>query len=476
MNNQIKQDINFLEHPLWLQSESSKMTDIEGYTYEAAGGVPSKVDVIFLYYFLLKAQEQNWPQTLILSRYEILKACDITPSKKKYDRIEESLYKWRRVHVSFAGTFYTGKVYSFMEFGIVDYYGFSETDKKIEVRLSPEWLTKIRESEFFKYISFSHMKHLRSPLALRLYEILGKTFYKRNTWEIDILKLAAKIPMAEKYIAHIIPKIEAATKRIRDKTDLDITVKVVKQDRGQGKFIFTKKEKKGKPEAKESSCELLSLPEPPQSVLKTPQPQLKLPPPSEPPPSLTIEIINLIPEEWRDSVIDEVNRIYAESDADTIKRCIEKVNISLNKGTELSSYGGYLRRCYDEKWYNQKSASQIKADKQALESQKVALLRKKENEERIKREKLDKLKHNFDEELSLLAVGRFKEKSLTEQAKLIKEFEDSMNTVTKDMYIKAKKNIEASIFVRSAYHSFLKSKFVTEDERNFEMWLVSRAL
>lgn len=450
--------------------------DRDGYHFEASRGVPSKVDMLFLYYIMLESQNNNWNTVVSCSRYKILNACGMSPSKEKRDRLIRSLEAWKRVTVSFSGTFYTGTGYKFLEFGIINDWGVREKDNYLEIELNKKWIEKIKQSEFFKYLSFEHMKRLRSPLALRLYEILVKTFYKRDVWEIDVLKLAEKIPMAEKYFADVVPKIEAATKRIKEKTELNITVKVIKHSRGQGKFIFTKKEKKGKPEAKESSCELLSLPEPPQSVLKTPQPQLKLPPPSEPPPSLTIEIINLIPEEWRDSVIDEVNRIYAESDADTIKRCIEKVNISLNKGTELSSYGGYLRRCYDEKWYNQKSASQIKADKQALESQKVALLRKKENEERIKREKLDKLKHNFDEELSLLAVGRFKEKSLTEQAKLIKEFEDSMNTVTKDMYIKAKKNIEASIFVRSAYHSFLKSKFVTEDERNFEMWLVSRAL
>lgn len=473
MNNQIKQDINFLEHPLWLQSESSKMTDIEGYTYEAAGGVPSKVDVIFLYYFLLKAQEQNWPQTLILSRYEILKACDITPSKKKYDRIEESLYKWRRVHVSFAGTFYTGKVYSFMEFGIVDYYGFSETDKKIEVRLSPEWLTKIRESEFFKYISFSHMKHLRSPLALRLYEILGKTFYKRNTWEIDILKLAAKIPMAEKYIAHIIPKIEAATKRIREKTDLDITVKTVKQDRGQGKFIFTKKERKGKPEAKESSCELLPppLPEPPPPVLKTPQLTQPQPPT---PPSLPIEILHLIPEEWRDNALSEAERIWKLSGEETLKRCIQKINHSIKKGTEIGSYGGYLRRCHDEKWYEHKSAEEIKAEKAALAHQKAELLRQKENEERRRKEEHERLKRNFDEEISQLAVARFEQLSSTKQAQMIEEFEHSMNSATKARYLDSKKVIDNSLIVKSQFNLLLRKHLLSEDEISFDLWLESR--
>ena len=254
---EFKQDINFLEYPLWMQRERdntkiAKFTDVEGYTFEALGGIPSKVDILFLYYILTISQQENWTQQLTLSRYKIMESCGVIPSAPNYKRLEESLDKWKQVQVSFAGTFYTGKVYSFMKFSIIDYYGFNETDKKIEIHFNGKWLEKIKASEFYKFVSFDRMKELRSPLALRLYEILGKTFYKRDVWEIDVLKLAGKIPMSEQYIAHIIPKIEAATKRIREKTDIDITVKTVKQDRGQGKFIFTKQENKGKPEAKES--------------------------------------------------------------------------------------------------------------------------------------------------------------------------------------------------------------------------------
>ncbi|MGD9639579.1 MAG: replication initiator protein A, partial [Alphaproteobacteria bacterium] len=290
MNDNIKQDINFLEYPLWMQSAQVasdtvvRWEDRDGYHFEASRGVPSKVDMLFLYYIMLESQNNNWNTVVSCSRYKILNACGMSPSKEKRDRLIRSLEAWKRVTVSFSGTFYTGTGYKFLEFGIINDWGVREKDNYLEIELNKKWIEKIKQSEFFKYLSFEHMKRLRSPLALRLYEILVKTFYKRDVWEIDVLKLAEKIPMAEKYFADVVPKIEAATKRIKEKTELNITVKVIKHSRGQGKFIFTKKEKKGKPEAKESSCELLSLPEPPQSVLKTPQPQLKLPPPSEPPP------------------------------------------------------------------------------------------------------------------------------------------------------------------------------------------------
>lgn len=481
MNDNIKQDINFLEYPLWMQSSQTAdgkvvtWEDREGYKFEASRGVPSKVDMLFLYYIMLESQNNNWDNIVRISRYQILNACGMNPSKEKRDRLIKSLEAWKRVTISFSGTFYSGTGYEFLEFGIINDWGIRESDKKLEIELNRKWIEKIKQSEFFKYLSFGQMKQLRSPLALRLYEILSKTFYKRLTWEIDVFKLAEKIPMAEKYIAHIIPKIEAATKRIREKTDLDITVKVVKQERGQGKFIFTKKEKKVKSEVKESSYELLPpapLPEPQPSVLKTPQ--LTQPQPPTPPPSFPIEILNLIPEEWRDNALSEAERIWKLSGEETLKRCIQKINHSIKKGTEIGSYGGYLRRCYDEKWYEHKSAEEIKAEKAALAHQKAELLRQKEKEERRRKEEHERLKRNFDEEISQLAVARFEQLSPTKQAQMIEEFEHSMNSATKARYLDSKKVIDNSLIVKSQFNLLLRKHLLSEDEISFDLWLESR--
>jgi hypothetical protein len=244
MNDKIKQDINFLEYPLWMQSLEKPTgrvmiwKDRDGYTFESTRGTPSKVDMLFLYFILGESQSSNWSEAVTFSRYKIFNACGMNVGQKDRARLVESLEIWKRVTVSFSGTFYTGTEYQCLEFGIIDGWGIRENDKKIQVKLNSLWLEKIKQSEFFKYISFTQMKSLRSPLALRLYEILIKTFYKRSCWEIDIHRLAEKIPMKEKYVAHITPKIESAVKRIREKTELNVTVKKVKQERGKGKFIF----------------------------------------------------------------------------------------------------------------------------------------------------------------------------------------------------------------------------------------------
>ena len=156
----------------------------------------------------------------------------------------DSLERWKMVGIKFQGTFYNGENYDTLNFGIIDSWGIEEKTKKIWIRFSPEWLLKIKESNFFKYLDFEQIKTLRSPVAIRVYEILIKSFQGRNVWEIDALKLAAKIPMAEKYVSDVIPKIKAAVNRINEKTSLQLILEVHRPKRGQAIFVFRKDDKR----------------------------------------------------------------------------------------------------------------------------------------------------------------------------------------------------------------------------------------
>lgn len=362
MNDNIKQDISLLEYPLWMQSTQTvngnlvTWKDQDGYRFEASRGVPSKVDMLFLYYIMLESQNNNWDQTVRVSRYQILKACGMAPDKEQLDSLIQSLEAWKRVTIAFTGTFYNGVAYEFLEFGIINDWELHGDDKDLEIELNKKWITKIKQSEFFKYLSLVQLKQLRSPLALWLYAILTKIFYKRKTLEIDIEKLAAKIPMSEKYIAHVIPKIEVATESIRDKTDLDVTVKTIKQGKGLGKFIFSGKEKAGSP----------SVPIP-------------------------LKFLNLIPEEWRESAIDEASKVLKTAGEDELKGCIAKINQSLKKGIKINSYGDYLRRCHDEKWHKQKNPNEINKAKKYQEQLEQQILKAKHGTvDQIKKEDSDR--------------------------------------------------------------------------------------
>jgi hypothetical protein len=244
MVNLVKQDINFCEYPIWFQnpeqSEGLVWKDQKGYIYRAGFKAPTKSDVIFLYYLMLQIQKGNWKDTILTTPYRIIVDCGLAKSKYWRERLRESLKRWENVRIEFNGLFYNGIEYQTLSFGIIDSWGIEEKTKKLWIRFSLEWLLKIKESNFFKYLDFEQIKTLRSPVAIRLYEILIKSFQGRDVWEIDALKLAAKIPMAEKYVSDVIPKIKAAVNRINDKTSIELTLRVRRPKRGQAIFVFRK--------------------------------------------------------------------------------------------------------------------------------------------------------------------------------------------------------------------------------------------
>ncbi len=240
----VKQDINFCEYPIWFQNcrqkEGMVWNDLEGYVCRTGYKVPAKTDVIFLYYLMLRSQQDGWKDDLSLTQGEVLRGCGIIPGKTWRKRLQDSLERWMHIVIDFQGNFYNGKNYERLQFHILEYWGLSGKKKRLEIRFSTEWLLRIKESNFFKYLDFEQIKTLRSPVAIRLYEILIKSFQGRDVWEIDALKLAAKIPMAEKYVSDVIPKIKAAVNRINDKTSIELTLRVRRPKRGQAIFVFRK--------------------------------------------------------------------------------------------------------------------------------------------------------------------------------------------------------------------------------------------
>ena len=79
----IKQDINFLEYPLWFldvrhDGKGFVWKDREGYEYRSGYTPPDKVDILILLYLLQKSQQENYKERIICTKYEILKACDLS--------------------------------------------------------------------------------------------------------------------------------------------------------------------------------------------------------------------------------------------------------------------------------------------------------------------------------------------------------------------------------------------------------------
>jgi len=235
----IKQNINFLENPLWLPNlkQNSVWGGYDGYIYRTGKLAPDKTDSLFLYCWLQESQLNNWKKDIELTKYEILKRCNMSACARNYDRIIESLFRWHNLSIGFKGRWYNGKDYNSKIFGVIDNIS-EEKGKPLKITFNSNFLYEIQNSDFCKYINFEELKELRNPTASRLHEILSKTFKGRNEWAIDAHKLANKIPIQEKYLTHIIAKIQPAVKRITQKTNLHLDLEIRKKERGKAVLVF----------------------------------------------------------------------------------------------------------------------------------------------------------------------------------------------------------------------------------------------
>ena len=334
----VKQDISFLEYPLWFQdkytAEQSELgciwQDREGFLYRAGYKPPVQIDRLFLLYLTLKSQNEGWKEVIELSRFEILNACRVGIGSREYQRLEDSLKRWKMIGIEFQGTFYNGIEYSAMNFGVIDDWEIEKKTKKLKVRFSPRWLDQQKNSKFFKYINFNEIITLRSPLALRLYEILIKTFHGRSVWEIGSLKLAQKIPMKEAHPAHIIPKIKAAVNRINERTDLQIALEVRRPKRGKAIFEFRKLSTEEKDAKKVEKPKVLDVPKEKQGELE--------------------ELLLLVPEKERSkkTVLEMISKALRKHDEAYVR-----INILYSNEKATKNYRAYLSKALKENWGGQ---------------------------------------------------------------------------------------------------------------------------
>jgi len=375
----VKQNINFLEYPLWFQDEIAAANaeqgmiwkDREGFVYRAGYKPPVKTDAIILLYLLMQSQKNSYSQELTLTRYQILNDCGLDVCAKSYTRLEDSLKRWKMVGIEFAGTFYDGESYSAINFGIIDSWSIHKKTKELKVVFSPSFIKMMLGKGFFNYINFAEFKKLRSPLATRLYEILCKSFHGRDLWEINAIKMAEKTPMKERYPAHIVPKIKTAINRINKCSDTNFLLETRKTDRGQTVLCFKKII---------AAKTLLPFHQPEKESFTMPdKPEV-------------IVLINLLPESRRSqkTILEPVIAFYEMRGADYVAR-----NIRYTNKNAKSNYRPYLLKALQNDYglamqEDEEAARQIIAQ-EAMKTQEIAQneaaeqKRRKEQEENKKR-------------------------------------------------------------------------------------------
>jgi hypothetical protein len=262
----LKEDINFLEYPNWVIDSKSKVTTLRlekahgVYEILSPLGIPKHFDKTVIYFLLYKLyQEQDMHKYVLnTSRYEIAKSIfgGNHFGKNIYDRIMQSLKKWKALSINFEGVFYEDDGYTIRCFSIIDEVVFRKETGKILIRFNEAYARQLKETKFYKLIDFEHYKRLQKPASARLYEILSKNFKERDVWTINIQILGEKLTFdkrknAQKYYpSEILRYLIPSVKEINNKTVLKIEFSYQKEN---SCCIFSKvkpEEKKYKPATK----------------------------------------------------------------------------------------------------------------------------------------------------------------------------------------------------------------------------------
>jgi ubiquitin len=355
-NDLVKQNINFMENPLWVLSENPqkelRITNDRGEFLISSGQkLPERTDINFLLYLLKVSQQSGYVQKIELTRHEILKECELNRSEINYKRLEESLNRWKFVGIKFKGTFYDNKEYLTKAFGIINEYSIDKETKKLKIEFSKSFLEMVKSTNYCKFIDFKKYIRLRRPVSSRLYEILLKTFVDRQEWEIEAMKLAEKLTLGESgkkklYPADIKIKIEPAVNEINQKTELEIELETRRNNDKQLIFRFKLLKNMETEKHEQENNEIQTL-------------------------------IDLLKEDYRGnkSLNDILKRHYTKHGYDYVKYNILYANKKATK-----AYTGFLKTALSENWGEDLKLEQEKIARQE-EIRQIELEKKRKIEE-----------------------------------------------------------------------------------------------
>lgn len=232
MTEDLKMDINFLEACTWAvnrRDNDGPLVSGNGKYVVTGGekGIPNDVDYRVLLYLLCLVQDNGWMQSIDLSQYtpsSLIKGVRGTtsnPNGKIIDRFFETLERYSDLNIKFLEDSYVSrdknkKVTKTTEsFNVLS---FSRQTNPPRVEFNGFFLEKLRESLHYRHMSLREYRNIGNPTAMRLFELLEKSFLKGTEWKINVKGLADKVGISAKYVSHIVPKLETAMKRINSAT------------------------------------------------------------------------------------------------------------------------------------------------------------------------------------------------------------------------------------------------------------------
>lgn len=391
MSELIKQDINFLEYPMYVLTEkaikeniSVKIGDKE-YTMLVGYKTPNSTDILYLYYFIKILQKNDYPEIITIKQSSLIKDLfDGSDSSYYYKKIKDCLKVWKNVGISFNGSFYDGKNYKAIEFAILD-VGQVDEDGVITIEFNRIFLSILKNTNFYRYINLNEFKELKRPISRRLYELLKKSSFP---YKIEIAKLADKMLLKRKFASQIIQKLKPAVNEINKNTDLKINFNCSKNEDGENICIFEKhKEHKNLLTCNENTNN--NIPE---------------------------NIISLIPENKKTKNVLELIKFYVDNNFE--KEYIE-YNIKYSLINSSKNFYLYLSQALQHDYSKDFREFDILKKKEKEKQNQILASNKLKEEEQLKFEQDCK---NF---IALLSEEEYKKYSVSAKKELVKEWNDA---------------------------------------------------
>jgi hypothetical protein len=188
----LKEDLNFLDFPLWVKGmrgtkiKNFKMnTHIGTYEIKSAENLPVYFDQKVFYFLLHKLYVLTSlnNRKITISRHEIAVAiCGMWYNTEDCKRIMQSLKIWVGIVVNFEGIFFDGIHYKTVAFHIIESYKLDAQENMLSITFNEEYLNQLKHSKSFKLIDFNIINMLSSDSSLRLYELFCKAFADTKEW------------------------------------------------------------------------------------------------------------------------------------------------------------------------------------------------------------------------------------------------------------------------------------------------------
>lgn len=178
-----------------------------------AYGLPTALDdeVILGLIQLTREEDFSNPEVLF-SRYRLVRLLGWRNEGKSYTRLETSLKRWVGVTLYYEKAWWDHKEKAWVDesFHILERLALFDRERRLRRQGMKEpalssfvWnpvVFRSFQAGYLKKLDMDLFRRLRTPIAKRLYRILDKRFYHRDTWEFKLRELACEhVGMSRNY-------------------------------------------------------------------------------------------------------------------------------------------------------------------------------------------------------------------------------------------------------------------------------------